>query len=91
MGAASSQTSDLELVKRVRRVCQDELHLPVSPNDTVQNAGSEDISYMMNRGQATFMHTLTHRSAPGHNDRFDFDETYLKEAVKIFALPPMTF
>lgn len=90
VGAASSQTSDIELVKRVRRVCEENLHLPVSVSDTARNAGSEDVSYMMNRvqevgGQATFMRTLTHRAAPGHNRRFDFDETYLKQSVKIFA------
>lgn len=90
VGAASSQTSDMDLVKRVRQVCETQLHLPVSANDTARNAGSEDISYMMNRvqevgGQATFMRTLTHRAAPGHNRRYDFDETYLMQSVKIFT------
>lgn len=75
---------------RVRRVCEENLHLPVSEVTSSRNGGSEDVSYMMRRvqeqgGQATFMRVLTKESAPGHNRRFDFDEQVLPNAVKIFC------
>ena len=90
MGSEYCMTSDKELMDRVRRVCEDDLHLPVSVTTSSRNGGSEDVSYMMRRvqeqgGQATFMRVLTKESAPGHNRRFDFDEQVLPNAVKIFC------
>lgn len=90
MGSAYSLTSDQALMDRVRRVCEEDLHLPVSEITSSRNGGSEDVSYMMRRvqeqgGQATFMRVLTKESAPGHNRRFDFDEQVLPNAVKIFC------
>ena len=85
-----SLTSDQALMDRVRRVCEENLHLPVSGTTSSRNGGSEDVSYMMRRvqeqgGQATFMRILTKESAPGHNRRFDFDEQALPNAVKVFC------
>ncbi len=90
MGSAHSLTSDPVLIDRVRKVCEQKLHLPVAKIDSSKNGGSEDVSYMMNRvqdqgGQATFMRVLTKTSAPGHNRRFDFDESVLPNAVKVFC------
>ncbi|MCI8512405.1 MAG: M20 family metallo-hydrolase [Lachnospiraceae bacterium] len=90
MGSAHSLTSDAVLIDRVRKVCEQDLKLPVAKMDSSKNGGSEDVSYMMNRvqeqgGQATFMRVLTKTSAPGHNRRFDFDESVLPNAVKIFC------
>ena len=90
VGSAFSLTSDMELVKRIRRVCEEDLGLTVSETDTVKNGGSEDVSYMMRRvqeqgGQATFMRVLTKEAGPGHSRIFDFDEQVLPNAVKIFC------
>ncbi len=90
MGGAKSLNSDDAMIERVKRVCEEELHLPVSEKLKVRSGGSEDFSYMMSRvqeqgGQATFLMALTPESAPGHNRRFDFDEQVLPNAVKIFC------
>lgn len=90
MGAAHSMESDEELMERIRKVCEEHLHLPVSEKNSCKNGGSEDVSYMMSRvqeqgGKAVFMRVLTKQSAPGHNRRFDFDESALPNAVKIFC------
>jgi len=36
-------------------------------------------------GKASFMRLMTTMSAPGHNRRYDFDETVLKQGVKAFS------
>ena len=90
MGAAYSLKSDEALMERVKRVCEEDLHLPVAKEMSSKNGGSEDVSYMMNRvqeqgGQATFMRVLTHEAGPGHSRIFDIDEQVLPNAVKIFC------
>lgn len=90
MGAANSLTSSKALMERVKRVCEEDLHLPVAKEMSSKNGGSEDVSYMMNRvqeqgGQATFMRVLTHEAGPGHSRIFDIDEQVLPNAVKIFC------
>ena len=90
MGAAYSLASDEALMERVRRVCEEHLHLPVSNTTSSKNGGSEDVSYMMHRvqeqgGQATFMRVLTKEAGPGHSRIFDFDEQVLPNAVKVFC------
>ena len=77
-------------MERVKRVCEEELHMPVAKDLSSKNGGSEDVSYMMNRvqeqgGQATFMRVLTHEAGPGHSRIFDIDEQVLPNAVKIFC------
>ena len=90
MGAANSLASSEALMERVKRVCEEELHMPVAEDLSSKNGGSEDVSYMMNRvqeqgGQATFMRVLTHEAGPGHSRIFDIDEQVLPNAVKIFC------
>ncbi len=90
MGSAYSLASDQELMDRVRRVCEENLHMQVSDVTSSKNGGSEDVSYMMHRvqeqgGQATFMRVLTKEAGPAHNRRFDFDEQVLPNAVKVFC------
>ena len=90
MGAANSLASSEALMERVKRVCEEDLHLPVAKEMSSKNGGSEDVSYMMNRvqeqgGQATFMRILTHEAGPGHSRIFDIDEQVLPNAVKIFC------
>ena len=90
MGAANSLTSSEALMERVKRVCEEDLHLSVAKEMSSKNGGSEDVSYMMNRvqeqgGQATFMRVLTHEAGPGHSRIFDIDEQVLPNAVKIFC------
>ena len=43
MGAAYSLASDEALMERVRRVCEEHLHLPVSNTTSSKNGGSEDV------------------------------------------------
>ena len=47
MGSAYSLTSDEALMERVKKVCEEHLHMPVSSQLTTKSGGSEDVSYMM--------------------------------------------
>lgn len=90
MGSAYSLASDEALMERVKDVCENHLHMPVSNLLTTKSGGSEDVSYMMRRvqeqgGQATFMRALTKEAGPGHSRIFDVDEKVLPNAVKIFC------
>lgn len=89
MGGAESLHSDEALVKRLRKVWED-AGFAVSKTDLMTLGGSEDYSYMMNRvqeqgGQAAFFRALTQSFAGAHNRRFDFDEVFLKNSVKLFC------
>ena len=89
MGAAESLVSDLPLTLRLRKVWED-AGFTVSQQDMMSLGGSEDYSYMMNAvqqqgGQATFFRALTECYAGSHNRRFDFDEAFLKNSVKLFC------
>ena len=89
MGAAESLASDEALALRMRdawRSCG----FPVSDTLMMSLGGSEDYSYMMNRvqqqgGQALFFRAMCGFSAGAHNRRFDFDEVFLKNGVKLFC------
>lgn len=91
MGSAFSLDSDKSLIDRIRRVCNENLHdIKVTDYDKSRLGGSEDFSYMVNRvqkngGQATFMLAMTDTYAPAHNDKFDFDERVLANAVKVYC------
>jgi aminobenzoyl-glutamate utilization protein A len=91
MGASESQTSDEDFCMEIHKICMEKLGLvPVSAPLIRKNGGSEDVAYMMNRvqeqgGKASFMRLMTTMSAPGHNRRYDFDESVLKQGVKAFA------
>lgn len=89
MGAAESLVSDLPLAQRLRKAWE-EAGFPVTSEDMLTLGGSEDYSYMMNAvqqqgGQATFFRALTTCYAGSHNRRFDFDEVFLKNGVKLFC------
>ena len=90
MGAAESLTSDLPLCERIADVCANHLGMKVSENLSIKLGGSEDFSYMMNRvqshgGQAVFMRVRSPLAAGAHNRKFDFDESYMTKAVKVFC------
>ncbi|MBQ5777883.1 MAG: amidohydrolase, partial [Oscillospiraceae bacterium] len=90
MGAAESMNSDMELGERIADVCENNLGMKVSENLTIKMAGSEDFAYMSNRvqkngGKASFMRIRSPYAAKAHNRKFDFDESYLAKAVKIFC------
>lgn len=89
MGAAESLVSDEPLVQRLHKVWED-AGFSVAPQVMMSLGGSEDYSYMMNRvqqqgGQATFFRGLTTCYAGAHNRRFDFDEVFLQDGVKLFC------
>lgn len=89
MGAAEALVSDLPLVRRLRQVWE-QAGFPVSEQDLMSLGGSEDYSYMMNAvqrqgGQAAFFRVLTTCAAVSHNRRFDFDEVFLQNGVKLFC------
>ena len=89
MGAAESLVSDLSLAQRLRAVW-DKAGFPMPETDMMILSGSEDYSYFMNAvqnqgGQATFFRALTSCAAVSHNRRFDFDEVFLQNGVKLFC------
>ena len=89
MGAAESLTSDAALAERMAKVWKD-CGFPVSDTLMMSLSGSEDYSYMMNRvqqqgGQALFFRAMCGCSAGSHNRRFDFDEVFLENGVKLFC------
>ena len=91
MGAAESQHSDLELVDKIAELLKHEVKdLVVSTQTNVQNWGSEDISFMMNRvqehgGQAIYMRATTPMASAQHTTGFDFDELVLARSIEAFA------
>lgn len=90
MGAAESMNSDLPLCQRIADVCANKLGMKVSSNLSVKLRGSEDFSYMANRvqsqgGQASFVRTRSALAADAHNRKYDFEESYMVKAVKMFC------
>lgn len=90
MGAAESIVSDDAFAERIKGVCTEKLGLKVSESLLMKMGGSEDFSYMSSRvqshgGVAAFMRTRCKTAAVAHNRRYDFDESYLPKAVKIFC------
>lgn len=90
MGAAESLNSDEEFCRHIARVASEKLGMKVSSNLMLKLGGSEDFSYMANRvtshgGKAAFMRVRSKTAAGAHNRKYDFDESYLSKAVKIFC------
>ena len=90
MGAAESLNSNKELCQRISDVCSNHLGLKPSKELTMRLQGSEDVSYLINRvqsrgGQASFMRVRSKMAGIPHNRKFDFDESYLTKAVKVFC------
>ena len=87
MGAAEAMRSDKVLADRVAAVSE---KIALRPIEITTGGGSEDYSYMMNRvqqqgGQAVFFRSLTHVSGTSHGRYYDFDESVMPTAVKIFC------
>lgn len=90
MGSAESIVCDMPLVERIARICKEQLGMKVSEKMLAGLGGSEDVSYMMSRvrshgGQATFMRIRSPQVGGSHNRKYNFDESYLPKAVKIFC------
>ena len=67
-----------------------QMNMKVSEQLLAKVGGSEDVSYMMSRvrshgGQATFMRIRSPQVGGSHNRKYNFDESYLPKAVKIFC------
>ena len=89
MGAAESLASDEDFAAQMGQFWK-ECGYDVSDTLMMSLGGSEDYSYMMNRvqqkgGKALFFRALTTCYAGAHNRRFDFDEVFLKNGVKLFC------
>ena len=87
MGAAEAMRSDKVLADRVAAVSE---KIALRPIEITTGGGSEDYSYMMNRvqqqgGQAVFFRSLTQISGTSHGRYYDFDESVMSTAVKIFC------
>lgn len=87
MGAAEAMCSDKILADRVAAVAK---QVSLKPVEITTGGGSEDYSYMMNRvqqhgGQAVFFRSLTTISGTSHGRYYDFDESVMPTAVKIFC------
>ena len=90
MGAAESLASDTALAERMRDFWREACGFTTSDELMMRLSGSEDYSYMMNAvqkqgGQALFFRALTKCYAGSHNRRFDFDEVFLENGVKLFC------
>ena len=90
MGAAISLCSDAALVQRVKKVCTEKLNLSCTKEPMLKSTGSEDVSYMMQRvqekgGQAVFFRPQTQVYGASHNRLYDFEESILANAVKVFS------
>ena len=90
MGAAESLASDAPLAARMQKFWKEACGFAVTDELMMRLAGSEDYSYMMNAvqkhgGQALFFRGLTTCYAGAHNRRFDFDEVFLQNGVKLFC------
>lgn len=90
MGAAESLNSDEDFCRHIARVAEENLGMKVSSNLMIKLGGSEDFSYMANcvmshGGKAAFMRVRSKTAAGAHNRKYDFDESYLSKAVKIFC------
>ncbi|MBR2634723.1 MAG: amidohydrolase [Clostridia bacterium] len=91
MGSSISLDSDRDFCDTITKVCTEKMGLvPLADPSIRKNGGSEDVAYMMQRvqeqgGKASFMRLMTTMAAPGHNRRYDFDESVLPKGVKAFA------
>ena len=92
VGQAEGQHSDPELIRRIAEAVRRDLpELRLSSEQNARNWGSEDISILMNRvqahgGQATYMRVMTRLAGAQHTVSFDFDESVLAKAVKVFCV-----
>ena len=90
-GESESFVSSAGLMQRIRRVCEEDLAMKLTPIDSLKGTGSEDVSYMINKvqaygGEGTFMRVLTDIEDVGHSRRYNInDEKVIPNAVMVFA------
>ncbi len=90
VGGAGQLNSTPVIMDRVKMMCEKNYpDLVLDPQIAILG-GSEDFSFMsekvINSGkESTYMIILTNTYAPGHNRKYNFDETVLPKAVKIFS------
>ncbi len=90
MGAARSVNSDADFCERIADICNNQLGMKTSEKVMIKLLGSEDFSYMSDcvqshGGKASFMRVRTLVSGVSHGRKYDFDESYLPRAVKVFC------
>ena len=90
-GGAENFASSEGLMKRVRRVCEQDLGMKLPEIDSMKGSGSEDVSYMINKviangGEGTFMRILTNVEDIAHSRSYNInDEKILTNGAKAFA------
>lgn len=88
VGGAGCAQCDKELSKLIAKKAST-IPFFTTVVEELEFGASEDVTELMNAvckqgGKATYMLFGTELSAPHHNDHFDFDETVLVPAVKLF-------
>ena len=90
-GGAQSFASSEGLMKRIRRVAEQDLKMQVTKQDSMKGGGSEDVSYMINKviangGEGTFMRLLADIEDIAHSRTFNInDEALLTRGAELFA------
>ena len=90
-GGGENFTSSEGLMKRIRRVCENDLGMQLTDIDSMKGGGSEDVSYMINKvqangGEGTFMRILTDIEDIAHSRTFNInDEKLLTNGAEAFA------
>ena len=90
-GGGENFTSSEGLMKRVRRVCEQDLGMKLTEIDSMKGSGSEDVSYMINKvisngGEGTFMRILTDIEDIAHSRSYNInDEKLLTNGAEAFA------
>lgn len=95
VGAAQQSTPSPQWVDFIVRQAQQLNCFNKVHHQLKGTAGSEDATYFMQRvqergGQATYMIFGTELAAVHHNDRFDFNETVLKNAARLLITLAIT-
>lgn len=90
MGAAIPLRSDVEFAQHLRKVAEEKMGLVHDKREAFQSAGSEDVSYMMQRvqqqgGKAVFMRLMTPMYGAAHNRWYDFGEEVLVYGAQLYA------
>lgn len=88
MGGAAAMACTPALVERLRKVCEEKLHLETG--DPKDMGGSEDFAYMTQRviekgGQACFTGIQIPCASAFHSRQFDFDEHALSLGAAYYA------
>ncbi len=88
-GYLPSVVCDVPFAEKMAEICKE--HLGYRVHKMVQNSGSEDFSYLLDRvkslgGQGTFMGFHSTFASNNHSPEFDLNEDYLERSVKAFAV-----